>query len=60
MKKIITTLVVVTALIAGSVSFAGTGPRTGGGRIATTDSFLECATATVSSLECTATTVAWE
>lgn len=60
MKKVITTLVVVAALVAGSVSFAGTGKGNGGGRTTLSDSSLDCTTTTVSSLECTATTVAWE
>ncbi len=36
MKKALTTLVVVAALFAGSVSFAGTGSGTGIGRAAKT------------------------
>jgi hypothetical protein len=60
MKKVITTLVVFVALVAGSVSFAGLGPKTGGGRTTTSDSSLNCTATTVSSLECTTTTVAWE
>jgi hypothetical protein len=59
MKKVITTLVVFVALVAGSVSFAGLGPKTGG-RTVTPGSSLECTTTTISSLECTATAVAWE
>jgi hypothetical protein len=60
MKKVVTTLVIVAALFAGSVSFAGLGPKTGGGRTTTSSSSLNCTTTTVSSLECTTTTVAWE
>jgi hypothetical protein len=35
MKKALTTLIVFAALVAGSVSFAGTGQGTGGNRTAT-------------------------
>lgn len=52
MKKALTTLVVAVALLAGSVSFAGTGPRTGGGRTNVDTSPLTCSMMTVSTLEC--------
>jgi hypothetical protein len=52
MKKVFTALVVVAALAAGTVSFAGPGPRTGGGRTDMTTSSLDCQTMTTSALEC--------
>lgn len=53
MKKVIATLVAVTALVAGSVSLAGPGPRsgTGGGRAETPIFSPECTT--ISLVECT-------
>jgi hypothetical protein len=55
MKKALTSLVIVVALLAGSVSFAGTGaPKTGGGRTNLDISSLDCTIMTVSALECQA------
>lgn len=53
MKKALTTLVIMAALVAGSVSFAGPGPRTGGGRTNLDSSSLTCSVITASALECT-------
>jgi hypothetical protein len=53
MKKAFTVLVVVAVLVAGSVSFAGPGPRTGG-RTNIDTSSLDCTVTTVSALECNA------
>jgi hypothetical protein len=49
MKKALTTLVIAAALLVGSVSFAGIGPKTGGRTSTDTCSYmnlsaLECAT----------------
>lgn len=52
MKKALTTLVIMAALVAGSVSFAGTGSGNGGYRYSSDTSPLDCKIATVSTLEC--------
>jgi hypothetical protein len=53
MKKVITTLVIVAGLFAGSVSFAGIGgPKSGGGRTEAPILSPDCTT--ISSVECTA------
>ncbi len=52
MKKALTALVVVAALVLGSVSFAGPGPRTGGGRTDMDTASLDCTLVTASALEC--------
>jgi hypothetical protein len=52
MKKALTVLVAVAALVAGSVSFAGPGPRTGGNRTDMNTSSLDCSLVTASALEC--------
>jgi hypothetical protein len=51
MKKALTTLIVVAALVAGSFSFAGSGPRTGGYRTTTTDFCAEFGTTLESCLD---------
>ncbi len=52
MKKALTVLVIIAALVAGSVSFAGPGPRTGGGRTDMNTPSLDCKVMTTSALEC--------
>ena len=52
MKKALAALVVTAALVLGSVSFAGTGPRTGGGRTDINTPSLDCTLITASALEC--------
>jgi hypothetical protein len=57
MKKVITTLVIVAGLFAGSVSFAGIGgPKSGGNRAETPIFSPECVSTAISSVECTTIT----